>query len=198
MFEAADFAIVDLGAAGVAESDAEGDIEAFDTFEDNARAKARYFFALTGLPTIADDSGLVVDALGGLPGVRSKRWSARDDLSGQALDDANNEKLREAVAGVTDRRARYVCAAAYVDGSREEVVRGESTGRIVDVPRGKHGFGYDPFFLSDELGITFAEASREQKEGISHRGRAFRALIALSVRPFVQTVVDPCSDAEYS
>ena len=126
---------------------------------------------------MADDSGLEVAALQGAPGVRSKRWSERADLSGQALDDANNAKLLRALEGVGDRNARYVCVAAYVDGVRELLARGESHGVIIDVARGEQGFGYDPYFLSSELGKTFGESAPAEKERVSHRGRAFRALL---------------------
>jgi XTP/dITP diphosphohydrolase len=177
LFAAAGIAVVDLLEAGVDEHPEEADVERFDTFEANAVAKARYFMERTGMATVADDSGLQVAALHGAPGVRSKRWSERDDLTGQALDDANNAALLRAIVGVPDRRARYVCAAAYADRARTIVERGESGGRVVETARGAFGFGYDPFFLSDELGITFGEARREQKEAISHRGRAFRRLI---------------------
>ncbi len=177
LFASAGITVIDLREAGVAERDDEAGVECFDTFEENALAKARYFRERTGMATFADDSGLEVLALHGAPGVRSKRWSGRDDLVGQALDDANNAALLAALAGTVDRRARYVCAAAFVAAERAVVVRGESTGRILDDARGVHGFGYDPLFLSDELGITFGEATRERKEAISHRGRAFHALI---------------------
>jgi XTP/dITP diphosphohydrolase len=178
LFEAAGIQVHDLREARVLPSPGEEDVEAFDTFEANALAKARYFNALTGRPTVADDSGLEVVALQGSPGVRSKRWSGRDDLAGQELDDANNARLLEALRHVERPVARYVCAAAYYDGAREEVVRGETSGVIVQDARGAEGFGYDPFFLSDELGATFGESSREDKERVSHRGRAFRALLA--------------------
>ncbi|HEV2180464.1 MAG TPA: RdgB/HAM1 family non-canonical purine NTP pyrophosphatase [Gemmatimonadaceae bacterium] len=170
--------IMTLADAGVVEDPRkEEDLERFETFEENALAKARYFFERVGRrPTVADDSGLEVLALGGRPGVRTKRWSSRSDLSGRALDAANNAKMLSELAGVADRRARYVCVAAYIDGESERVFRGESTGRILEVPRGTGGFGYDPLFLSDDLGVTFAEASREQKERVSHRGRAFAQL----------------------
>jgi len=115
--------------------------------------------------------------LGGEPGVRSKRWSGRTDLSGQALDDANNARLLDALRDVDAPAARYVCAAAWCDGSREAVVRGETAGVILRDARGEHGFGYDPYFYSVELGATFGEATREAKERVSHRGRAFRALL---------------------
>jgi XTP/dITP diphosphohydrolase len=116
--------------------------------------------------------------LGGRPGVRSKRWSGRTDLTGQALDDANNAYLLEAMRGAPDRTARYVCAAAFVGLGREFVERGEAHGRILEGPKGTHGFGYDPYFRSDDLQKTFGEASREEKERVSHRGRAFAKLIA--------------------
>jgi XTP/dITP diphosphohydrolase len=158
-------------------------IEGFDRFEDNALAKARHFYALSGIPTIADDSGLSVDALGGRPGVRSRRYSGRTDLSGTALDEANNALLLHELSGLADRNARFVCAAAYVDDDRELVTRGETTGRIIDVARGEEGFGYDPFFFSTEIGQTFGEVSREAKANVSHRARAFHALLeALGVR----------------
>jgi XTP/dITP diphosphohydrolase len=177
LFAEAGFDVQDLRDAGLPPSPDEELVEAFDTFTDNALAKARYFHALTGRAVIADDSGLEVEVLGGAPGVRSKRWSGRDDLAGQALDDANNARLLTALEGTEGPRARYVCAAAYFDGAREEVVLGSTRGSIVRDPRGADGFGYDPYFLSDELGKTFGESTREAKEVVSHRGRAFRALI---------------------
>ena len=178
LFASARITVEDLRAARLPETAEEEFLEAFDTFEENALAKARWFHARTGRPTVADDSGLEVRALGWAPGVRSKRWSGRPDLTGTALDRANNETLLRALEGTTDRAARYVCVAAFVDGAREVVRRGETTGRIVDVPSGSDGFGYDPYFLSDDLARTFGDASREEKEHVSHRGRAFRALIA--------------------
>ena len=178
MFGAHGIAVVDLRDAGLVETRAEEDLEAFATFEENALAKARYFFHRSGLATVADDSGLAVHALDGRPGVHSKRWSGRTDLSGQALDDENNRLLLESLSGHVDRAASYVCAAAYIDGSAEFVSRGEVHGSIGTVPRGENGFGYDPYFVSDELACTFGEATREEKELVSHRGRAFRALIS--------------------
>ena len=169
--------VLDLVEAGIAETPAEDALEIFETFEENALAKGRYFAALSGLPVAADDSGIAVDALQGQPGVRSKRWSGRSDLSGQALDDENNRLLLERLAGVADRRARYVCAAAFVDGAREVVRRGEVSGEITSEPRGVNGFGYDPYFASDELGKTFGVATLAEKARVSHRARAFRALL---------------------
>ena len=178
LFAAAGLDAIDLGAAGIAEDPAEESIEAFDSFEQNALAKARYFGRRSGLATVADDSGLEVVALAGQPGVRSKRFSGRDDLRGQALDDANNARLLAELRDEPDRRARYVCAAAFVSpGGLAIVHRGDTVGRILSVPRGSEGFGYDPYFESDELGRTFGELSVLEKESISHRGRAFRALL---------------------
>lgn len=167
-----------LDDAGIAPTDEEEHIESYDTFEANALAKARYFHRLSGMPTMADDSGLSVHALDGHPGVWSKRFSGRSDLSGQLLDDANNAKLLSALAGVPDRAASYSCAAAFVDGAIECVELGEVHGVIVDDPRGSEGFGYDPYFFSTELQKTFGEASVAEKQVVSHRGRAFRKLSA--------------------
>lgn len=183
LFAAAGFDAVDLTEIGLHATPEEDSLERFDTFEENARAKAHYFHELSGgMPTVADDSGLEVLALGGRPGVRSKRWSGRSDLGGQALDDANNARLLAELKGVADRRARYVCVACYVDEEVELSRRGEVEGTIVDAAAGRGGFGYDPYFVSAELGRSFGELSREEKERISHRGRAFRALLAL-LRP---------------
>lgn len=153
-------------------------VEDGTTFEANALIKARACVDATGLPAIADDSGLEVDALDGAPGVYSARYA------GSPSDDhANNAKLIAALDGVPDerRRARFVCAAALVvpDG-REMVVRGTMEGRVVDQPRGSHGFGYDPYFVADEVtdGRTNGELTPEEKDAISHRGAAFRALRA--------------------
>ena len=181
LFAAAGLAVIDLPEAGVVESAEEDALEVYDTFEENALAKARYFHQRSrGLPTIADDSGLEVMALGGRPGVRTKRFSGRDDLSGRALDAANNATLLAALTGVEEERrdARYVCVAALVDAASERTWRGMATGRILLAPRGTEGFGYDPLFLSDDLGVTFAQVPREAKETVSHRGRAFGSLIA--------------------
>ena len=178
MLRDAGFDAIDLREAGIADSPEEDDLERYGTFEENALAKARHFFRLSGLPTVADDSGLSVDALGGQPGVRSKRYAGRADLSGQALDDANNARLVAELGDAPDRKARFVCVAAYVDGERAVVRRGETAGHVLRVKsEGPDGFGYDPWFFSDDLGRSFADATREEKEGVSHRGRAFRALL---------------------
>jgi XTP/dITP diphosphohydrolase len=154
-------------------------IERFDTFRENAQAKAAWFAARTGLPTIADDSGIAVDALDGRPGVRSKRFSGRTDVHGSALDRANNDALLNALAGVPvpQRTARYVCAAA-LHGAVRLVAIGTVAGRILDSPAGNHGFGYDPIFLVPALDRTFGQLDAAAKHGLSHRGRAFRGLAA--------------------
>jgi len=177
LFARAGLDVVDLTQAGVAPSAVEDDLEVADTFEDNALAKARYFAELTRRAVIADDSGLEVAALGGRPGVRSKRWSGRTELAGLPLDAANNARLIDELRGLTNRDARYVCVAALVDHGAERTFRGTAEGVILEEPRGTEGFGYDPYFFSSELGKTFGEASLVEKEGVSHRGRAFRALI---------------------
>ena len=131
-----------------------------------------------GIPTIADDSGLEVAALNGKPGVRSKRWSGRTDLRGVALDEANNQALIASLGGVADTSARYVCVAAFIAVGVDVTARGETKGTIVRERRGAGGFGYDPYFLSSDLGVTFGEASPSDKERVSHRGRAFRELVS--------------------
>lgn len=173
--------LVDLVKIGIEASPEEDSIEVFDTFIDNALAKARYFSERSGLATLADDSGIVVHALNGQPGVRSKRFSGRDDLSGQALDNANNALLLERLAGLPDERrgAHYVCAAALVgDVAGPLVAIGTCSGRILHEPAGSGGFGYDPLFHVTELGRSFGELDPDQKHLISHRGRAFRALVS--------------------
>lgn len=162
---------------GIEYDSREEDIECFATFEENALAKARYFYRIARMPVLADDSGLSVNALNGAPGVWSKRYSGRDDIGGQDLDDANNEKLLRELAGFRDMSASYTCAAAFVDGEVEAVESGQTFGRMVNASSGEKGFGYDPYFFSTELGKTFGDATIEEKEKVSHRGRAFRALL---------------------
>jgi XTP/dITP diphosphohydrolase len=179
MFTAAGLTLVSLDELEIEESDEEQDLEPFDTFEDNALSKARYFYEVSGgIPTVSDDSGLEVDALHGKPGVLSKRWSGRADLRGEALDAANNQALLASLRDARETSARYVCVAAFVAVGVELTARGETAGTIVRDPRGRGGFGYDPFFLSDELTVTFGEATSHEKERVSHRGRAFRELLA--------------------
>ncbi|MFI5248421.1 MAG: non-canonical purine NTP pyrophosphatase [Gemmatimonadales bacterium] len=184
LFDALRVPVMDLEELGLPYEEDEDAIERFPTFEENALAKARYFYEVSGgIATVADDSGLEVIALAGAPGVRSKRW-ASDRGAGlaaagaTATDAANNAVLVRAMTGVSDRRAKYVCAAAYAGLGREIVERGEAVGDIVDAPRGTQGFGYDPYFLAAELGRTFGEATIEEKAMVSHRARAFRALLA--------------------
>jgi XTP/dITP diphosphohydrolase len=184
LFTGAGIRVIDLEEAGLPPTAAEDDLEHHERFEDNALAKARYFHALSGLPTVADDSGLEVVALGGRPGVRSRRFAGEPGLEGAAQDAANNARLLRELAGVAARGARFVCAAAFVDGGRELVQLGTIEGEIVDEARGAHGFGYDPYFRSREAGKTLAELEVWEKERISHRGRAFAALVeALSASP---------------
>lgn len=144
------------------------------TFEDNALLKARSAAAATGLLAVADDSGLAVDVLGGAPGIFSARWSGR-----HGEDDANNDLLLAQLADVPaeHRTARFVCAAALVasDGS-ETVERGEMTGVLLTERHGEGGFGYDPLFHPDGEQRSAAELSPGEKDAISHRGKAFRAL----------------------
>lgn len=185
LFDALRVPVMDLEELGLSYEEEEGAIERFPTFEENAVAKARYFYEVSGgIATVADDSGLEITALGGAPGVRSKRWASdrgagpADASTAEATDAANNAKLVRAMTGVRDRRAKYVCAAAYAGLDRELVERGEVSGELLDAPRGTQGFGYDPYFLAAELGRTFGEATVEEKATVSHRARAFRALLA--------------------
>jgi XTP/dITP diphosphohydrolase len=177
--------VTDVTSLGISESLAEDQLERFETFEENAMAKARYFFDISGgMPTFGDDSGMCVDALGGEPGVFSKRWSGNEHLEREALDAANNAKLvsRMAAARQADEkaftdRARYVSVAAFRDHLGVEMRRGEVEGRVLQNPRGTGGFGYDPFFEAPDLGGTFAESNIVNTARNSHRSRAFRALL---------------------
>ncbi|MFP4147956.1 MAG: RdgB/HAM1 family non-canonical purine NTP pyrophosphatase [Nitriliruptoraceae bacterium] len=153
-------------------------VEDGETFAANALLKARACTAATGLPAIADDSGIEVDALDGAPGVYSARYAGPE-----ADDAANNAKLLAAVAGLApeQRTARFVCVAAAVTPAGAEVaVRGEMPGRVIDELRGERGFGYDPLFVADATadGRTNGELRPAEKDAISHRGAAFRALAA--------------------
>ncbi|MBF4160101.1 non-canonical purine NTP pyrophosphatase [Nocardioides sp. CBS4Y-1] len=163
------------------------DVEPYDepvedapTFEGNALLKARAGFAETGLPSVSDDSGLCVDALNGMPGVLSARWSGRPKS-----DERNNQLLLDQLHDVPDDRRGgcFVCAVAVVTGPTagdEFVVRGEMPGRVIREVRGDGGFGYDVLFeATDAPGLTTAELTREQKDAISHRGRALRELAPL-------------------
>ena len=166
---------------------AEDDLEQGLTYAENAVLKARYFAerAKGEVATVADDSGLEVDALNGAPGVHSARWAGAGALD-TTQDARNNAKLVAALRGVPEARrtARYRCVVAFlerVDGT-PEIVEATCEGRIVLEPGGTGGFGYDPYFFSAELGMTFGEASLAAKHRVSHRGRAFRALIEMLLR----------------
>ncbi len=166
---------------GVFESPQEDLLELGDSFLANARGKAEYFARKTRLPTIADDSGLEVFSLGGEPGVRSRRWAGAAGPA-REVDAANNAMLLRRLVGAPEarRRARYRCVLVYLrdPDAVPEVFDGSCPGRILEAPQGSEGFGYDPLFFSDELGKTFGEATPEEKDAASHRGRAFRALAA--------------------
>jgi XTP/dITP diphosphohydrolase len=145
------------------------------TFADNALLKAREGLRNTGLPTVADDSGLTVAAMNGMPGVLSARWCGR-----HGDDEANLRLLLGQLADTPDERlgAAFVCAVALVDAAGEVVVDGRMPGRLVRAPRGANGFGYDPIFVPDGYEVTSAELTAEAKDAISHRGKALRALAA--------------------
>ena len=156
------------------------DVAAYDalpesgaTFEDNALLKAREGYAHSGLPTVADDSGLAVDALNGMPGVLSARWSGR-----HGDDEANLQLVLDQLADTPDERlgAAFVCAVAFVGPDGETVVHGHMPGRLIREPRGTNGFGYDPIFVPSGLDRTSGELPAQQKDAISHRGQALRAL----------------------
>jgi XTP/dITP diphosphohydrolase len=163
------------------------DVETYDevpesglTFEDNALLKAHEGAAHTGLPTVADDSGLAVDVMGGMPGIFSARWSGR-----HGDDDANLDLLLAQVADVPDEAlaASFVCSAALAlpDG-RTFTTEGWMPGRLIRARRGSGGFGYDPIFVADGHARTTAELAPDEKDAISHRGQAFRALAAIIAR----------------
>ncbi len=149
--------------------------EPHGTFVENAIAKARHAAKLTGLPALADDSGICVEALGGAPGVYSARFAGEPKS-----DQRNNEKLIADLAGKSDRRAHYYCILVFVrhaDDPQPIIAEGEWWGEIVDTPRGANGFGYDPYFWLPEFGCTAAELPSEKKNAISHRGIALAKLM---------------------
>jgi XTP/dITP diphosphohydrolase len=166
---------VDVDLCGLADFPGAPEVqETGSTFAENALLKARAVASFTGLPAVADDSGLCVDALNGMPGVLSARWSGRHG------DDAAN--LRLVLAQISDvpeerRGAQFVCAAALVlPGGREHVSEGVVRGSLVREPRGQNGFGYDPIFLAENSTQTTAEMDPADKDKISHRGKALRGL----------------------
>jgi XTP/dITP diphosphohydrolase len=144
-------------------------VEDGNTFEENARKKARAYFEFSGIPTFADDSGLVVPALNGEPGVHSARYAGE-----QANYVDNNRLLIENIRNIPKdkREGRFVCTICYIDGDHEEFITGTVSGKILDQLQGTGGFGYDPLFYIPKLGKTFAELSMEEKNRISHRGQA--------------------------
>ena len=149
--------------------------EPHGTFVENALAKARHAAACTGLPALADDSGLCAHALGGAPGVYSARYAGEPKS-----DERNNEKLVAELADKPDRRAHYVCVLVFVrhaDDPQPVIAEGEWHGEIVDAPRGNGGFGYDPYFLLPEAGMTAAELDADRKNRESHRGQALVQLV---------------------
>ena len=173
LFEALDVELVGLERFDVPEV-----VEDRDTFEGNAIKKARELALATGLPTLADDSGIEVDALGGAPGVYSARYAGE-----HGDDDANNAKLLDAMKGVSDRGARFRCALAFADprgplGERVHVEHGVVEGSITGELRGDGGFGYDPLFLLRGDTRTTAELGADEKNAISHRAEAARKMSA--------------------
>jgi len=170
---AAGMTMVAQGDLGVPEAD-----EPFSTFVENALAKARHASAGTGLPALADDSGLCVDSLGGAPGVFSARYAAL--AGGEKSDSANNLRLVGDLAGRADRSARYVAVLVYLQSPDDPcpiIAEGMLSGEIIDVPRGVHGFGYDPHFYLPSLGRTVAELDPAEKNRISHRALALDTLM---------------------
>ena len=170
--------LVDAGFAGElvgleAFPDAPDVPETGSTFADNALLKARAIAAHTGLPAVSDDSGLTVNALNGMPGILSARWAGK-----HGDDHANLELLLGQLADIDSRGAAFVCVAALVlpDGSREWTTTGVLSGSLTRAPRGTNGFGYDPIFVPDGMATTTAELAPQDKDAISHRGRAFRAI----------------------
>jgi XTP/dITP diphosphohydrolase len=193
VLEDAGLEVVFPGEIGLRESPAEEALELGDSFQANARKKAEYFARLSFLPTFADDSGLEVFSLGGAPGVRSKRWAGATGSASQ-VDAANNEELLRKLKGAPDaqRAARYRCVLVFLPSpdAIPTICQGDCTGRILESPRGKAGFGYDPLFFSEELGKTFGEASAAEKDKVSHRGRALRGLVQ-ALKTYSRTVQGP-------
>ena len=168
--------------------------ETADSFAGNAGLKALAAAQGSGYPAIADDSGLVVDALGGQPGIYSARWAGPDRDFMLAMQRVNNALLQieQATGAVVDRRARFVCALslAWPDGHIESL-EGRVEGRLVWPPRGEKGFGYDPVFVPRGLDLTFAEMKPEEKHAMSHRAVAFAALCATVLAPDPASVAAP-------
>ena len=155
--------------------------ESTPTFAENAAGKALHYSRFVELPVIADDSGLVVPALGGAPGVQSARYAGPN-----ASDADRVRRLLEELhsKSITDRRARFVCVLALAERGRVRAVFSDlASGELLEAPRGDRGFGYDPIFFFPPLGKSFAELSREEKNHVSHRGKAFQKLLAFLQQP---------------
>lgn len=171
------FAPLGLRIAGQKEYGVASCDEPWGTFVENCLAKARHAARETGLPALADDSGICVNALGGAPGVHSARFAGEG-----AGDDANNRLLIERMRGITDRRAHYTCVLVAVrsaDDPEPLIAEGFWSGEIIETPRGEGGFGYDPHFLLSEMGRTAAELTSEEKNAVSHRGIALARMAEL-------------------
>jgi len=169
--------LASLNDLGVAEKPEEDELEGYASFSRNALAKAQYFHDRTGLPMMADDSGIVIDALGGAPGPKSKRYAPPEMQAEFGVDRANNMHLLRQLRGLPHdkRTAHFHCSVALVLEDETKVFGGRVDGVILEEPRGEGGFGYDPLFLLPDRGITTAELTLDQKNEISHRGRAVRA-----------------------
>lgn len=165
------YEVIPQGALAIPAAD-----EPYLTFVENALAKARHASAASGLPALADDSGICAHALNGEPGIRSARYAGTN-----GNDAANNQKLLSALQGKADRGAHYVCALVMVESANDPeplIVQTRWYGQVVNEPKGSYGFGYDPHFFLPELGCTAAELEPSEKNLISHRGQALRELIS--------------------
>jgi len=165
------FQVIPIGEIGIPSAE-----EPHHTFVENALAKARHASAASGLPALADDSGICAHALDGKPGVMSARFAGE-----QGNDEANNQKLIQELKGQADRGAHYVCALVLVNSTNDPeplIVQTRWYGQIVDQPSGDNGFGYDPYFFLSEQQCTAAQLNPAQKNLVSHRGQALRELIA--------------------
>ncbi|NWF88633.1 MAG: RdgB/HAM1 family non-canonical purine NTP pyrophosphatase [Ignavibacteriaceae bacterium] len=153
-------------------------VEDGNSFEENAVIKAKHVYHLLGLPVIADDSGLVVEQLGGEPGIYSARYAGEN-----ATDEDNNKKLISKLSFFPKpHRAKFVCSAVYIDGKGIVKAQGEILGQILHEPKGTNGFGYDPLFLPDGYDKTTAELDMEEKNKISHRSKAFKSLFKMILK----------------
>jgi XTP/dITP diphosphohydrolase len=177
LFHGTQIRLVSLNDLGVAEKPEEDSLEGFTSFSENAVAKAQYFHDRTGLPMMAEDSGIRVDALDGEPGPRSKRYAPPEMQAEYGVDRANNIHLLRQLRDVADeeRTAHFHCTVAVVLEDETRVFGGRVDGILLREPRGEAGFGYDPLFYLPERGMTTAQLTVEEKNEISHRGQAVRA-----------------------